>query len=117
MGASVDTERHSLILKAALFSTFILIRHGPESLVDGFGGFSSCQVYLPVEEHHHEHRKKEGSQCRIEDVAQFLRELASDIAGQGHGEVLVLVVPTHQRRETNDEGEHPDGANQNLCSV
>ena len=95
---------------------------GSESLIDGFSGFDSGSVDAPVEEEHDEHRDEERTEGRVDDVTgvvgQFTRPVVAIVlASNGRlSFVDFAVIPSDQRRETDDERQRPHDGQEDFGS-
>ena len=95
---------------------------GSESLIDGFSGFDSGSVDAPVEEEHDEHRDEERTEGRVDDVTgvvgQFKRPVVAIVlASNGRlSFVDFAVIPSDQRRETDDERQRPHDGQEDFGS-
>jgi len=110
--------------------------HRPESLVDGSRGVNGGFVDAPVEEEHDEHRYVERAQRRVHDVPLVVGQLAYPrarlrqlvllrpagavpvqlVPDQHRGRFggYVCVAPADQRRQADDEAQHPHDHHQHF---
>lgn len=125
--ASVNSHAHALVS-----GPFDL---GP-ALSNGLGGLGGRSKDLPVEEHHDQHRGVEGAHGRVDDVARLLDQLAlgkAPVQGLLDHELIaltntnhkvgqrlvgvvvgIMLLPSNQGWEADDEGQDPGGGNEQL---
>lgn len=83
---------------------------GAKSLVDGLGRLDSRPVNAPVKEEHDQHGQEETTERRVDDVARIVGQFTRPVVAvlQRRVPIDLAVVPSDQRRETNDETEEPN---------